>query len=328
MKKAIWWIVGIVVVILIILSLNKKPQQGVVRVGVIAPLTGIVASYGEQVRKGVESIGTSTNVQFVFEDDQCDSKTAISAFNKLASVDRIHYIIGPVCGSPQEAIVSLLKGTSNTVIVPSAASKDLYQLSGNNLYNIQYSLEDEAAFIAEQMYARGYRKVAIISYQNEFSTVEKDSFKANFKGEIVEEINYATNVSDVQAELTKIKNGNYDAIFSTDIAFYFANGLQKMKNLGINVPVFSPYPVELPAVRQLVEGVYYSFPSDINDDQGGVFGLSKQSAELLVRAIDSCGDDSGCVKDFINKDGFDSYGVKQRTLVLKQIKGGEPIIIN
>ncbi len=311
----------------LVIASKEKASQGTIKIGIIAPLTGIVANYGEQVRKGVESVQVPANIQFVFEDDQCDAKTAVSAFKKLSDLDGVHYMIGPECGSPQEAVVPLLKGTDNLMVVPAAASKTLYEASGGNFYDIQYSLEDEAAFIADQMYTRGYKKVVVISYQNEFSKVEHDSFAAHFKGTIVHDINFAADNADVQTELAKIKGGGYDAVFSNNISFYFANGLQKMRNLGINVPVFSPYPVELPAVRQLVEGVYYSFPADINDGQGGIYGLSKQSAQLLVDAVTSCGDSYGCVKSFIDKDGFDTSGVKQRSLILKQIKNGEPVVV-
>ncbi len=324
-------VIGIVTLIFIILvlAIQNKPSKTktAIKVGVIAPLTGVVSAYGEQVKKGVESLGTSTDIQFVFEDDQCDAKTAVSVFKKLTEIDNLHYIIGPVCGSPQEAIVPLLKNKDVTVIVPAAASKDLYLSSGKNFYNNQYSLENEAAFLADQIYSRGYKNVAIISYQNEFSKVEHDNFIANFKGKIVDDISYATGVSDIQTELTKIKNGKYDAIFVTDISFYFANGLQKLRNLGIKVPIFSPYPVELPAVRQLVEGVTYSFPANIDDGQGGVFGLSRQSAELFIRVLLSCGDDHPCVKNHLNREGFDQNGVMQRSIVLKQIKNGQPTTV-
>lgn len=321
----------VVIVVIVILIVNKNSQsvkdRQTIKIGVIAPLTGVVSAYGEQTKKGVESLGTSTNIEFVFEDDQCDTKMAVGAFKKLTEIGGLRYIIGPVCGSPQEAIVPLLKDKKVTVIVPAAASKDLYLASGENFYNNQYSLENEAAFLADQMYAKGYKNVAIISYQNQFSKIEHDSFVKSFKGKIVNDISYATNVSDIQTELTKIKDGKYDAVFITDISFYFANGLQKLKNLGVRVPIFSPYPIELPAVRQLVEGIYYSFPADIDDGQGGIFGLSRQSAELFTRTILACGDDYVCVKRRLEGEGFDENGVMRRSIVLKQIKSGRPTMV-
>jgi branched-chain amino acid transport system substrate-binding protein len=317
----------LIVIILVFLLVNKKTDSQQVKVGVLAPLSGIVADYGEQVKKGVQSVGTSTKVQFIFEDDQCDPKFAVSAFKKLIDLDKVDYIIGPACGSPQQAIAPLLRDKEVLMILPSAAAKDLFGSSDGKVYNVQYSLEQEGKFIAEKMFEMGYKNVAVVSYLNDFSKVERDSFVANYKGKITNEIIFSTNESDIQTELTKIKGGSYDAIFVADIAFYFGGGLQKMKTLGITVPVFSPYPVELPAARDLVEGVFYSFPESIDDGQGGVFGLSKESAELVIDLVDNCGNNFSCAKQSLQERGFDEFGIKNRSLVLKQIKNKEVVIV-
>src|SRR3989344_8363801 len=175
MTKTTKIIIGIVIVglaIWIIVALRNPNETASVsepiKIGVIAPLSGPVADYGEEIRQGVlAATGTST-VQLLFEDDKCDPKEAASTFQKLTEFNKIKFIIGPACGSPQEAIVPLLKDKNGLTIVPAAASSALYQLSGNNFYNIQYSLEDESKFIAEQMFARGYDKVALVSYGNAF----------------------------------------------------------------------------------------------------------------------------------------------------------------
>ncbi|MBI5126485.1 MAG: penicillin-binding protein activator [Candidatus Taylorbacteria bacterium] len=318
------------VIILIVLGFSvyntNQTTQGKIKIGVIAPLSGFLADYGEEVKKGVLAV-QDPNIEFIFEDDKCEPKEAVSAFKKLTEVDKVHYVIGPACGSPQEAIVPLLKNSKNIVVVPSAASRTLYETSGGNFYNMQYALEDESKFIAEQMYARGYKKVVLISYQNAFSKTHYDSFKANYKGTIVHEISYPDNTTDVSSELVKIRKGDYDAIFSTDIAFFFGQGVARLTQLGIKAPIFSQYAVELPAVRELVEGVYYSFPGNIADGQGAVAGLSLQSAELLSKAFKSCGDTYVCVKEYINKDGFDTTGAKVRELVLKKIERGSPVVV-
>lgn len=327
MKKYLIFVVVIFLVFLLfIYKKNSETDSKIARIGVIAPLTGIVADFGEQVKLGIESV-KEPDIQFIFEDDRCDPKLAISAFKKLTDLNGVDLIIGPECGSSQDSIVPLLASTSKIVLVPAAASRDLFKISGGNLYNIQYSLEDEASFLANKIYSMGYKRVAVISYQNEFSQVERDSFISNYRGTIVHDINFASDSANVQTELLKIKNMDYDAILVSNISFYFSNGLQKMRNLGISAPVFSPYPVELPAVRKMVEGVYYSFPADINDGQGGVYDLSKQSAELIVRAINECHDNVSCIKKYFTSEGFDDHGVMQRKIVLKQIKNGRTTIV-
>src|SRR3989344_8762822 len=140
MTKTTKIIIGIVIVglaIWIIVALRNPNETASVsepiKIGVVAPLTGPVADYGEEIRKGIISANiASSSIQFVFEDDKCDPKEAVSAFKKLTEFEKVQFIIGPACGSPQEAIVPLLKNKSILAVVPVAATTKLYAESGNN----------------------------------------------------------------------------------------------------------------------------------------------------------------------------------------------------
>src|SRR3990167_4855013 len=63
-----------------------------VKVGVMAPLSGDAASYGESVKRAVElslkNLGLS-NVQLVVEDSKCDPKEAVTVATKLITVDKV-----------------------------------------------------------------------------------------------------------------------------------------------------------------------------------------------------------------------------------------------
>ncbi len=307
---------------------NIVVQDRPVKIGIITPLSGFLADYGEETRRGVLA-APHDGIEYVFEDEKCESAPALSAFKKLTEFDQVQFIIGPGCGAPQETIAPQLKGKDILVLVPSAATQELYSRSGGNLYNIQYALEDESAFIAKRMYELGYKRVALIHYANAFSDVHTATFKKHFRGEIVIDSIILKDDTDVSTELLKIRSAKPDAIFSTDVSFFFAQGLSKARNLGIKMPIFSQYAVELPAVRSMVEGVIYSFPKDITDGEGAVYGLAKQSAELLIPLVKSCKGDYRCVKNKIDLSGeFNDLGIKKRDLVLKQIVNGKPSIFN
>ncbi|MEA1929757.1 MAG: penicillin-binding protein activator [Patescibacteria group bacterium] len=329
MKKLIWIIVIIVVVGLIWWAGSGNERESAIgepiRIGVIAPLTGIIADYGEEMQRGVEAAQVE-GVEFVYEDSQCDAKTTVSAYRKLTEIDEIKFIIGPGCGAPQEVITPLLEEDQTIVVVPSAATQELYARSGGNFYNLQYALEDESKFIADEMYDAGYEKVVLIGYQNNFSKIHEDTFIANYQGEIVEHVSFPFDASDTLGELTKIKHKEFDAIFSTDITFLFGNGMKRLGQLGIEVPVFSQYATELPAVRGLAEGIIYSFPDDVIEGEGAVYGLSKQATELLSSIVLGCTGDYACVKEGLDQSGhFDENGVSVRPLLLKTIKDGQAV---
>lgn len=321
MKKLILLVIAIVIILVFVES--KKEEDSTAKIGVIAPLTGIVASYGEDIQKGVLAADISSS-SIIFEDDKCEPAPAVSAFNKLVNVDNASIIIGPGCGSPQEAIVPLLKDKEAVVIVSSAASQNLFEQSGGKFFNTQYSLESEAAFLADKMLERDLKKLVVISYQNAFSQTVADSFKANFKGEVAREIKFAENSSDITTEIAKLKGLDYDAILVTDITFFFVQGSEKLKQYGITVPVYTSYVAELPAVRPLVEGAFYSYPGDLKGDKGAVYELSKEAGIVAKEASEKCGSNTVCVKKFLMDSGdFDENGVSKRPIILKQIVGGE-----
>ncbi len=325
MKKNI--LIGVAITIVICLFLmagfSKPKEITASKVGVLAPLTGIVAQYGEEMQKGIIA-SNPIHAEFIFEDDKCQAKDALTAFKKLTDLDGVKMIVGPLCGAPQEAIAPLLKDKDVLVLSPSAASRDLFNQSGGNFYNLQYALEDESKFMAEKLFEKDLKNVVLISYQNAFSKVHSDSFKKHFKGNIVKDIVFAQSESDVSTEIAKLREKKIDAIFVVDMSFFFAQGYEKLEQYGINSPVYSTYVVELPAVRPLVEGVIYSFPGDISDGQGAVLNLSKEAAELADQLIADCGNDTACLKEKLMESGkFDSTGISTRSIILKQIKNGE-----
>ncbi len=329
MNKTTKIIITVIIVALIawiIATKGEKPTAKNLRVGVIAVLSGPFADYGEEIRKGVLAEASSTpDVQFVFEDDKCEPKDAVSAFNKLVQFEKINVIIGPACGSPQEAVIPRIKETGAVVLVPSAASSDLYTQSGGNFFNVQYSLENESTFIAQEMTKRGYKKVALVSYKNAFSETHVKVFKAAFKGEITDHA-FVDATVDVAPELAKIKIEKPDAIYSPDAAFFFGSGVIKLRQLGVTVPMFGTYVTELPAVRTLVPDVFYSFTGDLGGTQGAVYELSKQAAHIAATTLKECGGDSLCIKKKLDSSGlFDSLGVYKRPLILKQVKGNEVV---
>jgi hypothetical protein len=223
--------------------------------------------------------------------------------------------------------VPLLKTKNVLAIVPSAASKDLYEQSGKLFFNFQYSLENESKFIAEKMTELGYKNIAIVTYGNAFSKTHHDSFVANFKGKIAVDTVLLDNNANLLPELTRINNAKVDAIYAPDVTFFFSSGIAKMGQLSMKMPVLGTYVVELPIARPFVGNTIYSFPEEVSGVQGGVFELSKEATVLLLKAISTCGNDVACVqKKLVSSGQFDEYGTSKRGMMMKQIVNGEAVV--
>ncbi len=70
-----------------------SPAYSEVKVGVIAGLTGDWAAYGMAAQRGIQMAGNSSEVEFIFEDDQFQPARSVSAFRKLHEQDRVSAII-------------------------------------------------------------------------------------------------------------------------------------------------------------------------------------------------------------------------------------------
>lgn len=321
MKNGILWsVVAAALVVGFVLMHGGSRTEA--HVGVIAPLTGILAFYGEDMRRGVIASELPAS-SVTFEDDKCEPAVAVSAFTKLVTVDKATLVIGPACGSPQEAIVPLLRSVDTVVIAPSSASRELFGQSDGKFFNMQYSLEDDGTFLAHTLSGK---RVVLVAYQNAFSQRTSESFKSALDGHVVEELSFRDDTTDVSTELAKLTGFEYDAIVVTDITFFFAGGMDKLERFGIQAPVYAQYTVELPAARPLAEGVYYSYPADVEGTSGATFELSKQAGQVAKQALTACGGDSGCVRTYLTDSGlFDNAGVFKRGIVLKRIENGEPV---
>jgi ABC-type branched-subunit amino acid transport system substrate-binding protein len=319
----------VLVLIIIALFLSQKSNDPIVmgesKIVVLAPLSDIFAEYGEEIMGGVLE-GMVEGVEVSFEDTKCDPAAALTAYRKAVDIDSASFIIGPVCGSPQEVIAPELPKDNVVAISPSAATRDLFVKSSGYNFGAQYSLENESKFIAEKMTELGHEKVVLVSYRNAFSETHTESFKQNFTGEIVENLVFNEAGSDVSTDLAKLQALDFDAIYATDTSFFFGQGNVKLQQLGLTQPLFSMYTMELPAARPLVEGVIYSFPEGVGD-KGAGYENSKIAAQILSQTILDCKADVACVKESLTTSGqFDEFGVNRQGIILKQIVGGEAVV--
>jgi ABC-type branched-subunit amino acid transport system substrate-binding protein len=100
-------VIVIIILLGILYGVNRKPiaptTKEPIKIGAILPLTGEAAVWGENVKTGIELAKEGINkkggingrkIEVIYEDGQCDSKTGVSAVQKLITVDKFQVIIG------------------------------------------------------------------------------------------------------------------------------------------------------------------------------------------------------------------------------------------
>ena len=331
-QKIVWVLVAIIAIVVIVLGIahaKKDSRNSKVTIGLILPMTGIAQSYGENALKGAQAaVAKDGDVSLALEDEKCDAAATLSAFQKLVDIDHANIIIGPLCGSPQEALAPVVKNNPLPIIAPAAAARSLFSESGDTMFNIQYSLENEGAAIANRMYADGHKKVVIVGYKNAFSESEVNGFVAAYKGAVISQIILADNTADLNTPIAKLKTQDFDGIFSTDISFLFSQGISMLHRYGISAQVYSPYSVEDPTARKLAEGVIYSFPGGMTGDLGATYGLTYDAVTKAIILAKVCNNNKVCMLKKLREDNmFDSDGTSTRPIIFKKIVNGVPKLL-
>jgi len=297
------------------------------KIGVIIPMTGAFARYGTRIRQGIEKV-PAENFKFVYEDEGCNARSAVTAHRKLSSVDSVRLFLGPWCGSPQAAVAPLLKSRRQIAILGASAPRSVFKTSGGRMFSVQHSIEEESVFNANEVYRMGTRKIVLVFFENYFSRAHEKSFGETFKGEVLETFAYTSqDISTLKAIVLRIKRLNPDSLYVPD-ALPLMHGLVKeLKQVGLgDRRIFSVYSAQsedvLTALGKDGEGLTYSYPKI--GEKTALLHFSELATRLLVDVASRCSDSDECIlrvlKDNYN---FDEYGVLEGELGLKQIKNGK-----
>ena len=176
---------GIVFILLLIsifvLVSNLRSDNEQIEIGVIAPLTGPTAWWGEYVKQGIElayeelPLDERENIKLIWEDDQCSSQKGFGALRKLIMIDKVKYVLGPLCNEvsiPTENIFDENKVVSLTTGLPDSKIANMGEYHFSYLPEIKFLMEELAKY---SYYTSNNRRIAIIStfhfIKKEFKTL-------------------------------------------------------------------------------------------------------------------------------------------------------------
>ncbi len=227
--KIISIIIAVILVVTVIFVANGgvdgANNSDTIKIGFIGALSGADPSYGEAMKGGVEIAVEEINaeggiggkkVEVIYEDGKCiDSKSALSAFQKLNDIDHVKAIIGGGCSNEVSSISKLVDENRIFLISSGASSPDI---SGSSRYIFRNSSNDTemSRQLANQINKDGFRDIAIISDNSDFSSGFRKSFINEFDkigGVVSGDIIVQANQSDYRSDIAKLKASNPKAIF-------------------------------------------------------------------------------------------------------------------
>lgn len=281
MKKLIlkiseYKLVFISVVFLVIFSVGCGKKEKI-KIGAILPLTGDNGTYGVLLKRGmdlaVDEINSHGGVNgkkliVIFEDSQADPSKAVSAFNKLVTVDKVPMIIGDMFSSSTLAIAPIAEKNKIVLMSPTASAIDLTN-AGDYIFRIYPSDSYDGMYLANFSWNRlQIKSISIIYLQVASISALTQVFKERFEllgGKILSVESYKEGDTDFRSLLLKAKNTEPDIIFIPGYLREMAILLRQAKELGIKKPFLSISTFFDPKILKLAgdaaEGVLFSSPS-------------------------------------------------------------------
>lgn len=190
MKK----VISVVLVVLMVAgcfsaftACKKKQDAKVIKIGLIAPLTGAVAVYGTSVEKGVKMAVEEINansallggftIELVEKDSVGDVNTAVAAMNAMIDAG-IHAVVGPVITGTTSAVTSVANENEIVMVTPSATGDKITTASD---YVFRSCFKDSYQGVMAAQYAKKLGKTevaAMYALDSDYSTGVYNAFKA------------------------------------------------------------------------------------------------------------------------------------------------------
>ena len=213
----------------LMLAFGAAASAESVKVGLIAPLTGEVAVYGNAVKEAVQLYIDDFNaadhpfdINLIIYDDKGDPTEAMNAYNKLVYQDDIAVLLGPVTSSPTFGVAEASVDDGIPALTPTATHPDVTTY-GDNFFRACFEDPFQGGSMAKFASSELKATTAAIIYNNAdtYSIGLRDAFMKT-----VEEVGltvttteaYGASDIDFRAQLTNIIKTNPDVLF---IPYYY-----------------------------------------------------------------------------------------------------------
>ncbi len=220
---------------------SSTSDSGAIKIGVVAPMTGDAAVYGQQmqaildyalVQVNAQYLASGTQFELVYEDGQCGTGAA-TAFQKLSDVDGVKYVIGGACSSESLALAPLLLEKEVLALSSLSSSPELNGVSPNFM-SLSYSDSGVADGIALEM--SKYTKVAFLNEQNDYNMAFHDNVWQALQSystvEVVADETVDKGATDFRNALQKIKEANPEIVFfNTNVGVTSESMLKQLAEL-------------------------------------------------------------------------------------------------
>jgi len=306
-------------------SLNK---QEYIKVGYISSISGDAGVWGQSLKKGfdfaVEEINNNGGINGklikpIYEDDMCDPKTGINAYQKEIGVDNIKIITGTVCSSVALAVAPITQENRVLYLASGATHPDVTK-QGDLIFRVWVSDNYETKIATE--YAIKELKINTfgIIYLNDTPAgiAVKDEIekviKTNNKTLKIKE-GFDSKTKDFKSIATKVINESPQAVYVMSTPESMPLIINELKTLNYQglIFVYGPSILSEGIPEKIINKSNIYYPSPITKQETNFWENYKQitgkeadtlvaggydSMKLIADGLKVCDENNTCIRDY------------------------------
>lgn len=320
--------------LLTVLSLaacSQAPQDdgtGPIKLGYLGPLTGNIASVGNDALHGAQLAIREVNeaggisgrtVELVTGDTKCAAAEAAGETQKMTSVDKVVAIVGAGCSSGTLGAAPIAEDAGVVMMSYGSSSPDVSD-AGDYIFRNYPNDALKTTAMANYIANGGYEKVAIVGSTSDFSVAFRESLLSKTDTEIVFDEAVDQDTTDFRSLVTRLKEVEHDLIV-VNISSDAGQGsfLKQAREQGIDTQGISHDYGDTPAVADIggeaTEGFEainvpsigeetafaQSFKAEFGEPQAAYAwaAYGYDSASVLMQAITESGTQGSAIRDYL-----------------------------
>ena len=283
------------------------------KVGLILPITGPAAAYGDMALSGIKLAAKERpmvlgrKVRLILADNKSDKVESSSAANRLIKRDQVAVIIGALSSSPTMAAAPVAE-KAKVPMVSGWATNPLVTQGKQYIFRTCFIDPFQGGVAATFAYQNLKARTAVIlmDISRDYSVGLGAFFKRHFKalgGKILATAKYSSGDQEFSAQLGTIKSLKPDLIYLPGYLPEEPLIIRQARELGLTQPFLSGDAAQADETIKIggaaVEGLYFTTHFD---EQGVTTPAGKAYAQVYRKAYNKAPDALGAL-------GYDAYNI-------------------
>ena len=305
-----------------------------VKIGVVLPLTGGVAAFGETSKKGLDvayeqknKLSNGDTIKLVVVDDRSDKVEAANAVKKLIDNDKVSVILGEVASSNSLAMAPIAEKNKTPMITHASTNP---RVTKGKKYVTRACFIDpfQGAVMAKYALDNNLKTAVVVTdAKQDYSVGLSKAFKKAYTaggGKIVKTVLINSGDKDFNAQVAAIKAANPDIVAFTGYYNEAALLVKQARDMGVKTPFIGADGVGFPQLIEIAgkaaEGFMYTdhfneaaakspeakayveaYHKKYNKSADSMGALAADAYGMIVTAMENCikdgkgSDDKECI---------------------------------